>query len=340
MSKRVNGGDLRQAEVTPVRAETGSADEMTAGEDEPFASELRRAIEQSALSLTVISQRLRARHRPVSVATLSNWQSGRSLPGGEQSLGVVAALEELLGRTPESLADLVGAPRLRGRSVQPTSFLGRRSSKEVFGDALEELGFESAQQYAHERVFHQLAIIDSAAEVQRFDYRLMVRALESGVCRLPAVHVLEPSEPNVAPHYIPLEGCTIGRRVVWPERRAYGVELLIDGRLDAGQVATFAYRVEMRARATDMTGAMYSLPRRANDVLLEVEFRGALKPVDCERYRRTEAGESVTSVRLDHRDRLQLSEARFGPGTFGLRWAWEQDDGDVDDDDDFLDNGF
>lgn len=306
---------------------------MGTGGDERFATELRGAIEQSGLSLTVISHRLRARHRPVSVATLSNWQSGRSLPGGEQSLGVVAALEELLSRPPDSLADLVGAPRLRGRSVQSTSFLGRRSSRDVFREALEALGFESAQQYAHERVFHQLAVIDSGRDVQRFDTRLIVRTLESGVCRLPAVHVLEPSEPNIAPHYTALEGCTVGRRVVWPERRAYGVELLVDGQLDAGQVASFAYRVEMRAAATDVTGAMYSLPRRANDVLLEVEFRGDLKPVECEKYRRTEAGESVASVRLDHRDRLQLSEARFGPGTFGLRWSWEDgaDAADADD---------
>lgn len=290
---------------------------------ERFAEVLRAAIEHSGLSLTVISQRLRARHRPVSVATLSNWQSGRSLPGGEQSLGVVAALEEMLGRPPDSLADLVGAPRMRGRAVQATSFPGRRTSREVFRDALVELGFATPQQYAHERVVQQLAVIDSTSDVQRFDSRVTVRALETGICRLPAVHVLSPGEPNIAPQYIPLEGCSVGKRVVWPERRAYGVELRLDGHLDAGQVATFAYRVEMAAQATDLTAAMYSVPRRANDVLLEVEFRGDRRPMDCERFRRTEAGESVTAVRLDRRDRLQISEARFGPGTFGLRWAWE-----------------
>lgn len=313
---------------------------MTAGEDERFASELRRAIEQSGLTLTAISQRLRARHRPVSVATLSNWQSGRSLPGGGQSLGVVAALEDLLGRSPDSLADLVGAPRLRGRSVRTTNFLGHRSSKEVFHMALRELGFTTAQQYAHERVFHQLATIDTSKDVQRFDFRLIVRALESGICRLPAVYVLEPSEPNIAPVFLPLEGCSIGRRVDWPERRVYGVELLVDGRLDAGQVATFAYRVELSASAKNMTAAVYSLPRRANDVLLEVEFRGDRKPMDCERYQRTESGEATSAVRLDHRGRLQVSEARFGPGTLGLRWAWENDvDDDDDGEDDLLDAG-
>src|SRR5699024_9759367 len=211
--------------------------------------------------LTAISQRLRTRRRPVSVATLSNWQSGRSLPGGEQSLGVVAALEELLGRSPDSLADLVGGPRLRGRTVRTTSFLGHRSSKEVFNDALRELGFTSAQQYAHERVFHQIATIDSTQPVQSFDFRLLVRALEPGVWRLPAWYGLEPAQPNVARDFVPLEGCSIGRRVVWPEQRVYGGELRVDGRLDAGQVVSFAYRVELSAQATDMTAVVYSLPR-------------------------------------------------------------------------------
>ena len=308
---------------------------MATDEQDRFAPELRAAIKRSGLTLTGISQRLRARHRPVSVATLSNWQSGRSLPGGEQSLGVVAALEELLGRPPDSLANLVGGPRLQGRTAQEISFVGRPTSREVFVAALEELGFTSAQEYAHERVIHQLAIIDSTQAVQRFEYRMTVRALESGICRLPVVHVLGENEPNIAPRYIPTEGCTIGRRVAWPRRRAYGVELLLDGRLDAGQVATLAYRVEMHASATDVTGSMYSIPRAANDVLLEVEFRGPRRPLDCERYRRTESGETVAAIRLDHRDRLQISESRFGPGTFGLRWSWGEDD-DLDEDEDLL----
>lgn len=310
---------------------------MAAEEDERFAAALRAAIAQSGLSLTAISQRLRARHRPISVATLSNWQSGKSLPGGEQSFGVLAALEELLGRAPDSLAGLVGGPRLRGRAAPTESFVGNRSSKAVFAEALTELGFSSPRQYAHERVHHQLAVIDHRVDVQRFEYRLTVRALESGVCRLPAVYVLGPDEPNVEPRYTALEGCSLGRRVSWPDRRAYGVEVRVDGTLDAGQVAVVAYRVELTARAEDLTAAMYSLPRRANDVLLEVEFRGGRWPVECERYRRTKDGESITPVRLDHRDRLQLSDARFGPGTFGLRWSWEDCDGEDDGAEDVLD---
>lgn len=305
---------------------------MLVDDDERFARTLRAAIERSDLTLTRISQRLRARNRPVSVATLSNWQSGRSLPSGDQSLGVVAALEDLLGRPPDSLADLVGGPRLVGRSLQHTKFVGRRSSRDVFQAALHQLGFETPQKYAHERVFHQLAVIDSSKDVQEFVTRVTVRSLESGTCRLPAVHVLERSEPNIAPEYIPLDGCSIGRQVVWPDRRTYGVELVLDGHLDAGQVATFAYKVVMHAAATDVTGTFYSLARRAHDVLLEVEFRGPHRPLNCERYRRTDSSDSVTPVNPDRRDRIQLAESRFGPGSFGLRWAWGEKAEDEDED--------
>jgi transcriptional regulator with XRE-family HTH domain len=295
---------------------------VSVSDDRQFARALRLAIGRSGLSLVQISQRLRAGRRPISVATLSNWQSGRSLPGGDQSMGVLAALEELLGQSPESLTALVGAPRPRGRSVKATSFVGARTGKEVFREALLELGFETPQQYAHERVFQQFAVIDSSRDVQVFTNRLTVRALESGRCRLPAVYVLDPTEPNIAPTYTALEGCTTGRRVSWPDRRAYGVEIVIDGQLDAGQVATFSYRVEMHAAATDITGALYSLPRRAHDVLLEVEFRGPRRPELYERYRRTDTDESVTPQHPDRRDRVQIAESRFGPGSFGLRWTW------------------
>ena len=104
--------------------------------------------------------------------------------------------------------------------MQRTKFVGQGDrGKGAFREALLELGFESPQQYAHERVFHQLAIIDSSKRRQEIVSRVTVRALESGICRLPAVHILDPTEANVAPEYERLDGCTIGRRVSWPDRR-------------------------------------------------------------------------------------------------------------------------
>ena len=326
--------DRREDEVTVDVGDEGQS------EVDPFAVALRRAIERSGLSLTAISQRLRARRRPVSVATLSNWQSGRSLPGGEQSLGVLAALEDMLGREPDSLTGLVGAPRPRGRSVQPARFLGAQASRAIFRDALRELGFDSAEQYAQERVVHLFTVVDSDRDVQTVEYRIAVRALETGISRLPAVQLLGEDEPNEVPRCVPLTGCSIGRRVTWPEHRTYGAEMVLDGPLDAGQVAVFSYRVEFRAAATDLTASMYSVPRRANDVLVEVEFRGDRRPLGCERYRRSDAGEVVSEIRLDRRDRVQLSDARFGPGTFGLRWYWPEADDEDDEDDLDWEDGF
>ncbi|MBB5832650.1 XRE family transcriptional regulator [Brachybacterium aquaticum] len=241
-------------------------------EKDAFARALCSPIAGSDLSLTAISHRLRARGRPISIATLSNWRSGRSLPSGEHSLGVLTALEALL-------------------------------------DLAQEVG-----------------VIDSGRSVQRFAHRATVRALQSGVCRVPVVHVLDADEPDRAPQVTVLEGSSVGPTLCWSVRRTYGVELLVDGRLDAGQVAVLSDEVDLHLEATQVTSAKYSIPRTANDVVLEVEFRGRRRPLECERYRRTEAGESVSPVRLDHRGRLQLSESRFDPGTFGLRWAWGPDE--------------
>src|SRR5690625_6973906 len=74
------------------------------GEDE-FSSALRSAIDRRGLSLGQISHQLRSRGRPVSISSISHWQSGRSRPVGPQSLGALAAMEEIL-RSEEHTSEL------------------------------------------------------------------------------------------------------------------------------------------------------------------------------------------------------------------------------------------
>src|SRR5690625_5961689 len=127
----------------------------------------------------------------------------------------------------------------------------------------------------------------------------MVRAVREGQGRLPAVQVLDDDEPNVPPRVIALEGCSIGRTLAWPERRIDGSEILIDGHLEVGQQAVLAYRLEMSPKERNVRGMFYTVPRRAHDIMIEIEFRGPRTPVDCERYRRTSDGASVVPVRRE-----------------------------------------
>src|SRR5699024_12154154 len=82
------------------------------------------------------------------------------------------------------------------------------------------------------------------------------------------------------PRVIALEGCSIGRTLAWPERRTYGSEILIDGHLEVGQQAVLAYRMEMSAKERNVRGMFYTVPRRAHDIMIEIEFRGPSTPVD------------------------------------------------------------
>ena len=295
------------------------------GEDE-FSSALRSAIGRSGLSLGQISHQLRSRGRPVSVSSISHWQSGRSRPDGPQSLGALAAMEEILGEAPGNLMNRVGPPRQRGRAAQHSEISDFVPASDEVRDALATLGFTAPEDYPHERFVHQLSVIDGTASVQTTTSRIMVRALREGKGRLPAVQVLDENEPNVPPRVIPLEGCSIGRTLAWPERRTYGTEILIDGHLEAGQQAVLAYRMEMTAEEKSVRGMFYTVPRRAHDIMLEIEFRGPGPPQGCERYRRNADGESVLPVRLDANDRIQVAESSFGPGLLGLRWGWEDDE--------------
>ncbi|PXY30910.1 transcriptional regulator [Prauserella muralis] len=73
----------------------------------PFAAALRAAIRARGLGLERIQYRLRRRGVPVSLATLSHWQSGRCRPERPGSLAALRYLEEVVDVPPGSLLRLL-----------------------------------------------------------------------------------------------------------------------------------------------------------------------------------------------------------------------------------------
>ncbi len=81
----------------------------------PFERALRAAIAARGLSLERLHARLAERGAHVSLASLSNWQRGRSRPERSRSLAAVRELESILGLPADSLVALLGPRRPRGR---------------------------------------------------------------------------------------------------------------------------------------------------------------------------------------------------------------------------------
>ena len=72
-----------------------------------FSEVLSRAVQARGLSLDRIRARLEAAGVPVSNATLSYWQSGRSLPTRARSLRTLVELEAILQLEPGTLIELI-----------------------------------------------------------------------------------------------------------------------------------------------------------------------------------------------------------------------------------------
>lgn len=65
-----------------------------------FAGRLSQALTERKLPLDRVRSRLAEQGLAVSVATLTYWSTGRSVPSRSSSLAVVSALEEVLGTSP------------------------------------------------------------------------------------------------------------------------------------------------------------------------------------------------------------------------------------------------
>lgn len=98
---------------------------------EQFHEVLRAAVITRGLSLERIAAHLRARGHTVSIATLSYWQSGRSLPSRATSLRALGALETVLGIPRGALARLAPLPPGQDTASAPkpalTDILRQRS---------------------------------------------------------------------------------------------------------------------------------------------------------------------------------------------------------------------
>ena len=290
----------------------------------PFHSALRAAILARRLSLARISHRLAERGSPVSPATLSHWQSGRSQPERVVSFHALAHLEQILGVPSGALATLLEPPRPRGRRScdPPLNFHEVFSRDALIAEAIRRF------EYTGDRDLISLSFQDrvelgSDARVHRIWSRQVKRATADGPDR---VLVLCGSDVGPTPALHALLGCTLGK--TFTDARLPGVaiaELLIGRPLRLGESAIMEYEVEFPAPyAADRRWEKW-LYRSVREYVLEVVFAPTCLPARCLQYRvsDTETDEvSERAVALDAHARVSAVALDVGPGRFGIRWEW------------------
>ena len=289
----------------------------------PFPAALRAAIAGSGLSLDRIQYRLRGQGTPISLATLSSWQSGRRQPERAASLAALGRLEQILGVPAGSLAALVGPRRARGRSV----YTGAPDLAEVYQDwdpiagLLSEFDTSSDDLLIRLSQYERLEV-GPDGRLRELYCRALVRAATNDVR---SSIVIDHADDGPASVIRPLRGCTLGAVRSRPEAGLTIAELRLPHPLQRGELLLMEYVVEFTPpfpRDRD-TSRRLRLPVR--EYVIDVEFTRPALPVRCVQFTAPREDESARTERvltLDEGDRVCAMGVDLDPCVFGIRGEW------------------
>lgn len=291
----------------------------------PFADALRAAIRVRGLGLERIRQRLRAHGVPVSLATLSYWQSGRSRPERRDSLAALAQLENVLEVPPGSLAALVGVPRPRGRWLNQA-----HHAPEIAafwpepGHVVEAVrDVDTRWDDRLTRISqHDIVTVGPDRGEREFVCRQVLRAEADGADRWVVIlHIDE--HDRALPQVRPLRHCRLGRVVNRPEDGLVVAELLFDRTLTRGETVITEHALVNRAPCPLATNYERKFRLPVREFVLEICFDPAAVPSRCVRYARLEGEqERVRAVTVGQDHSVHGVALNFGPGCYGFRWDW------------------
>lgn len=289
-----------------------------------FATTLREAIEQRGLGLGRIVARLEEAGTPVSAATLSYWQSGRSRPGRRTSLECLHTLEKILELPPGGLTGQLGRPATRGRNPQPPTWTELWDEVPEVVSAFEAMKATSDDHLTRISYHDRVRVGPDRTERGTWTRQIM-RSERDGVDRFVVMHGNDDPSCPVS-EVRGLTRCRVGRSTSAPGSGIITSELLLPRPLRRGEFIAVEYECIQSPPypPADRYERRRRMPNRQYQ--LEVLFDPAALPVRCESYTQPIDGEpTVESLPLDPENGLLLVEIDGRPGVIGARWEWPDD---------------
>lgn len=290
------------------------------GSPDGFSEALRTAIAGSGRSLESLRRRLSERGTPVSIATLSYWQSGRSQPQRGSSLRAVLHLEELLQLPHGHLLDRIGPRRRPFLPQQEVTGGGLPIDHPDAELALADLGFGANPGLVDVTIHDTLDVDDQGAERVR-TIRNVVRAVRPGAQRLPALLTTDVPSGERA-EFEAVSGCALGRQVSRPEVGVFAAELVLDRPLRLGETAAAEHRVLIPRDLGPRHCIEYYLVREVTELMIWVRFSPDRLPARVVTYSTLGGQTRSTPVHLHGSTSVQHVLHQVGPGVAGVRWDW------------------
>ena len=294
--------------------------------DEPtFAQVLSKAVQARGLSLDRIRARLEVAGVPVSNATLSYWQSGRSLPSRARSLRTLVELESILDLELGTLIELIRSADGRTKhQLFPwqTVIPGESVAERI----INELGIDVAGRISRVAIHDTVTVGENRAEQTQLT-RLVLRAERSGTQSWPVVLQQDAADQAVTPEVEAVFGCRVGRVVEVPERQLTVCEMLLPRPLQRGELISTEYLVTWAPTDEPSFRLVRACPEPLREIVLGVQFHPKALPSLVTTFARHSLEHSVEHEPPSHPVMMDEAQAQVvkldvQPGVYGLHWSW------------------
>jgi hypothetical protein len=168
-------------------------------------------------------------------------------------------------------------------------------------------------------VRHITVDLDAEGGTTAIQIRAVMVARRDGARRTPVLVTFD--DHGELPVFVPVAGCTLGRRCFDDAGGVFGMELLLDRELRKDESALYELRVELPSPSFDTFFDHYAA-RRLNELLVWVRFDPGRLPARVERFARVDEVEESEAIELGGGSGAHALGRGFGPGLLGVRWEW------------------
>lgn len=336
MSDSVDGDRVRRRHLAEI------AEILRTG---PFEEALKLSISSSGLTLARLEYHLSQRGFSIGRSTLSYWQQGRRRPERADSMAAIGALEEILGLPHESLSQLLGPRKPRGRWIGHLPGSLDWADVYDFAENIEKIATLDSRRQNNklEDVFLTDQFqVGKDRRKQWLDTRTVVRAREDGADRQLLIYYSNPDVDVSAIDVDHLENCRIGRQRNIVSANFMATEFLFDRLLTVGDTHLFGYRVVLADAFVDDTAPDEPAPSQEQEeenrktlrafrhpvpaFTLQGCFHPDALPIRCYHVQigRSKADEEIVAelpLTAQHTCHVALQDVH--PGVHGIRWEWE-----------------
>lgn len=293
---------------------------LDASAEVDFAHALREAVAARGLSLDRVRAHLLEYGHDVSVATLSYWQTGRSVPVRRSSVQALGALEVILEVPRGSLAGRLRSTRGRGAERVPAPLAEHPAAAAL----IDRLGLTWDGAYQSIETVDIVSLGPDRRPRQHL-VREIIQAHRDGFQRLAVVH----TSPGPMRRVVPISGenCRVARVLYDDDAQVTVAELVLDQVLQSGDPYLFEYRIvaqEQDPRPPLSWRRTFPTPMRLGAI--EVSFLPDDRPQQVRGVTRPDGGAEQERHLVTRGDCVMLMVSDWGPGEIEIAWEWPADD--------------